>query len=266
MPLETSVPTVSTLTPQAGVSLTAIWRGATTIIVSAVVLSKSFRLDQGFDLYSEPAKSARPTRHYDSRPAEEVVDDALAWLERRDPSRPFFCWLHFFDPHKPLEPPPEFLEQAGGNPYLGEVARMDAAIGRFLGLDERILSRQPFPGPGLAVRIAGEVTPERLHLLREADSIVTTEIEAAGANAGLWQYFAVLVPVLSVGVMGDARTYENACALRVVESVDGMTADWAYLDRELLRTISNRIINEVRGLNRVVLDISSKPPATIEWE
>ena len=140
------------------------------------------------------------------------------------------------------------------------------AVGALLGLDTRILHRQPFPGPGLAVRIVGEITPERLALLREADHIVTSEIEAAGAQKGLWQYFAVLLPVQSVGVMGDARTYENACCLRIVESLDGMTADWGYLDRELLRRISNRIINEVRGINRVTLDISSKPPATIEWE
>jgi len=140
------------------------------------------------------------------------------------------------------------------------------AIGAHLGLDRRILQRQPFPGPGLAVRIAGEVTPERLELLREADAIVTDEIEAAGADEGLWQYFGVLLPVKSVGVMGDARTYENAIALRIVESVDAMTADWGYLERNLLRRISNRIINEVRGINRVVLDISSKPPSTIEWE
>jgi GMP synthase (glutamine-hydrolysing) len=140
------------------------------------------------------------------------------------------------------------------------------AIGRYLGLDRRIVERQPFPGPGLAVRILGEVTPERCELLRKADHIVTSEIEAAGAHVGLWQYFAVLLPVKSVGVMGDARTYEATCAIRLVESQDGMTADWAYLDRELLAKISNRVINEVRGINRVVLDISSKPPATIEWE
>jgi GMP synthase (glutamine-hydrolysing) len=140
------------------------------------------------------------------------------------------------------------------------------AIGRYLGLDARIVGRQPFPGPGLAVRILGEVTPAQCELLREADAIVREEIEAAGAQAGLWQYFAVLLPVKSVGVMGDARTYEDACALRVVESADGMTADWGYLPRELLQRISSRIINEVRGINRVVLDISSKPPATIEWE
>ena len=139
-------------------------------------------------------------------------------------------------------------------------------IGRFLGLDATLVERQPFPGPGLAVRCLGEVTPERLRPLREADHIVTTEIEAAGAHEGLWQYFAVLLPVKSVGVMGDARTYEEACALRVVESVDAMTADWGHLEHELLMRISSRIINEVRGINRVVLDISSKPPATIEWE
>jgi GMP synthase (glutamine-hydrolysing) len=139
-------------------------------------------------------------------------------------------------------------------------------IGAHLGLDNRLLMRQPFPGPGLAVRIVGEVTAERCAILREADAIVTTEIEAAGAHEGLWQYFAVLLPINSVGVMGDARTYEMACALRIVESVDGMTADWGYLNHDLLRRISNRIINEVQGLNRVVLDISSKPPSTIEWE
>ena len=139
-------------------------------------------------------------------------------------------------------------------------------VGRHLGLDERILMRQPFPGPGLAVRIAGDITAERLHLLQEADDICTAEIQAAGAHETLWQYFAVLLPVKSVGVMGDARTYENVCALRIVESLDGMTADWGDLGHQLLRRISNRIINEVRGINRVVLDISSKPPATIEWE
>ncbi|MBM3991860.1 MAG: glutamine-hydrolyzing GMP synthase [Planctomycetes bacterium] len=140
------------------------------------------------------------------------------------------------------------------------------AIGRYLGLDARIVDRQPFPGPGLAVRCLGDLTRERLETLREADAIVTSEVEAAGLHKGLWQYFAVLLPVRSVGVMGDARTYEEACAIRAVESTDAMTADWAHLPYDLLGKISNRIINEVRGINRVVLDISSKPPATIEWE
>jgi GMP synthase (glutamine-hydrolysing) len=139
-------------------------------------------------------------------------------------------------------------------------------IGRHMGLTETIVDRQPFPGPGLAVRILGEVTPERCALLREADHIVTSEIEGENLHKNLWQYFAVLLPVKSVGVMGDARTYESCCALRVVSSEDAMTADWAELPHELIARISNRIINEVRGINRVVLDVSSKPPATIEWE
>ncbi|MGH7150820.1 MAG: glutamine-hydrolyzing GMP synthase, partial [Planctomycetota bacterium] len=116
------------------------------------------------------------------------------------------------------------------------------------------------------VRLLGAVTEERLAVLREADAIVVEEIERARAHEGLWQYFAILLPVSTVGVMGDARTYENVIALRVVASEDGMTADWVYLSRDLLGRISNRIINEVRGVNRVVLDVSSKPPATIEWE
>jgi len=139
-------------------------------------------------------------------------------------------------------------------------------IGRHLGLASEIVDRQPFPGPGLAVRCLGEITHERLATLREADHIVTTEVEAAGLHKGLWQYFAVLLPVKSVGVMGDCRTYEEACAIRLVQSEDGMTADWVQLPKDLLGKLSNRIINEVRGINRVVLDISSKPPGTIEWE
>ncbi len=139
-------------------------------------------------------------------------------------------------------------------------------IGRHLGLSDVLVDRQPFPGPGLAVRCLGELTAERLESLRLADRIVTSEIEAEGLHEGLWQYFAVLLPVRSVGVMGDARTYEEACAIRVVQSEDAMTADWVLLPQELLAKISNRIINEVRGINRVVLDISSKPPSTIEWE
>ena len=139
-------------------------------------------------------------------------------------------------------------------------------VGRKLGLPAALVDRQPFPGPGLAVRCLGEITPEKLRALRQADAIVREEIEADDLHKDLWQYFAVLLPVKSVGVMGDARTYENACAVRVVSSEDAMTADWEMLPVEVLRRISNRIINEVAGLNRVTLDISSKPPATIEWE
>jgi GMP synthase (glutamine-hydrolysing) len=139
-------------------------------------------------------------------------------------------------------------------------------LGRALGLPESILKRQPFPGPGLGVRIVGEITTERLAVLREADWIVIEEMKKAGLYEKIWQSFAVFLPVKAVGVMGDQRTYENVIALRIVESSDGMTADWARLDYELLGRISNRIINEVKGVNRVVYDISSKPPATIEWE
>ena len=138
--------------------------------------------------------------------------------------------------------------------------------GRQLGLPKEIVDRQPFPGPGLAVRILGEVTPERLRILREADTIVTSEMEASDWYYRVWQSFAVLLPVQSVGVMGDQRTYENTIALRIVESLDGMTADWVRLPYELLARISSRISNEVKGVNRVVYDISSKPPSTIEWE
>jgi len=140
------------------------------------------------------------------------------------------------------------------------------AIGRALGVPETIVGRHPFPGPGLAVRVVGEVTAERLRRLREADAIVTEEIRRAGVYDRLWQAFAVLVPVNTVGVMGDERTYDNVIAIRAVESSDGMTADWAALPPDLLQRMSSRIINEVRGVNRVVYDISSKPPATIEWE
>jgi GMP synthase (glutamine-hydrolysing) len=139
-------------------------------------------------------------------------------------------------------------------------------IGKDLGMPTEVLERQPFPGPGLAVRILGEVTPERVALLQEADAICAEEIKRAGLTTKLWQAFAVLLPIKSVGVMGDQRTYAATCAIRAVESEDGMTADWAALPYDVLRTISSRIISEVRGINRVVYDITSKPPGTIEWE
>lgn len=139
-------------------------------------------------------------------------------------------------------------------------------LGRKLGLDESFIGRHPFPGPGLAVRVIGEITEERLRVLREADAIYISELRTSGQYDKIWQAFAVLLPVQSVGVMGDMRTYENVIALRAVTSTDGMTADWARIPDDILARISNRIINEVRGVNRVCYDVSSKPPATIEWE
>lgn len=150
---------------------------------------------------------------------------------------------------------------------LREIFKDEArAIGRGLGLPDAIVNRQPFPGPGLAVRIIGEVTQDRLEVLREVDRRVIDEIRSANLYDSIWQSFAILLPIKSVGIMGDERTYENVVALRCVSSMDGMTADWVKLPYELLEKISNRIINEVKGVNRVVYDISSKPPATIEWE
>lgn len=139
-------------------------------------------------------------------------------------------------------------------------------IGKLLGLPKRLIERQPFPGPGLAVRILGEVTSERLEILRTADAIVREECEACGITKNLWQYFAVLLPVKTVGVMGDERSYEHTIAIRTVTSCDGMTADWGKVPLDVLGHISNRIVNEIKGVNRVVYDLTSKPPGTIEWE
>ncbi len=139
-------------------------------------------------------------------------------------------------------------------------------IGRELGVPEEILTRHPFPGPGLAVRIIGEVNEERVTLLQAADRILDEELRAANLYNSVWQAFPVLLPVSTVGVMGDERTYEKVVAIRAVTSVDGMTADWARLPHDLLARVSSRIISEIRGINRVVYDISSKPPSTIEWE
>lgn len=140
------------------------------------------------------------------------------------------------------------------------------AVGRELGLPDEMVARHPFPGPGLAVRVIGEVTPERVAVLREADAIFIEELHAADLYHATWQAFAVLLPIHTVGVMGDERTYENVIALRAVDSVDGMTADWMHFPHDFLARVSTRIINDVRGVNRVVYDITSKPPGTIEWE
>jgi GMP synthase (glutamine-hydrolysing) len=139
-------------------------------------------------------------------------------------------------------------------------------VGMELGIPEEMISRHPFPGPGLAIRILGEVTAEKVALLQEADAIYINGLKKYGLYASVWQAGTILLPVKSVGVMGDERTYEYTIALRAVTSVDGMTADWAHLPYTFLADISNEIINQVKGINRVVYDISSKPPATIEWE
>ena len=139
-------------------------------------------------------------------------------------------------------------------------------MGRAIGVPDRLLYRHPFPGPGLAIRIIGEITEESLRILRQADHIFIDELKIAGQYDEIWQAFCVFLPIRTVGVMGDERTYENVIALRAVTSVDGMTANWARIPAELLEQISVRIINEVKGVNRVVYDISTKPPSTIEWE
>lgn len=139
-------------------------------------------------------------------------------------------------------------------------------VGRELGISENIVSRQPFPGPGLAIRVLGDITPEKLELVRETDFILRDEVKKAGLDKSIWQYFTVLPDIRSVGVMGDERTYSHTIAIRAVESIDGMTSDWYKIPYEVLGTISSRIVNEVKGINRVVYDITSKPPATIEWE
>jgi GMP synthase (glutamine-hydrolysing) len=161
---------------------------------------------------------------------------------------------------------PEFMKLKLIEPFRELFKDEVREVGRALGLADVLIDRHPFPGPGLAIRILGEISPERLEILRSADDIFIGELRKQNLYHSVWQAFAVLLPVQSVGVMGDERTYENTIALRAVTSVDGMTADWAPLPYEFLAHVSNRIINEVRGVNRVVYDISSKPPATIEWE
>ena len=161
-----------------------------------------------------------------------------------------------------------FLKEASTGTFILKKLFKDEvrALGRELGVPEEIIGRQPFPGPGLAIRIIGEATPERVKILQNVDWIVMDEIKKADLYKSLWQSFAVLLPIRTVGVMGDKRTYLNTVALRAVTSTDAMTADWAKLPYEVLEKISNRIVNETPTVNRVVYDISSKPPSTIEWE
>ncbi len=173
---------------------------------------------------------------------------------------------HIIKTHHNVGGLPEKMDFALIEPFRELFKDEVRAIGKKLGLPGEFITRHPFPGPGLSVRIIGDVTKEKLRIVREADEIFIEEVRAGGWYESLWQAFAVLLPVQTVGVMGDQRTYENVVALRAVQSLDGMTADWAHLPHELLGRASSRIVNEVRGVNRVVYDISSKPPSTIEWE
>ena len=158
------------------------------------------------------------------------------------------------------------VERGRTSPTLGALTRLAGALGRELGLPDAFVGRHPFPGPGLAIRIPGEITREKLDILRKADAIYLDEIRRAGLYDAIWQAFAVLLPVRTVGVMGDGRTYDHVLGLRAVTSVDGMTADFFPFDMNFLGRAATRIINEVRGVNRVVYDVTSKPPGTIEWE
>lgn len=188
-----------------------------------------------------------------------LYPDVIESISFRGPS-------HTIKTHHNVGGLPEHMKFALIEPFRELFKDEVRAVGRILELPEEYISRHPFPGAGLAVRILGDVTQEKLRLLREADDIFIDEIRKGGLYDSIWQAFCVLLPIYSVGVMGDQRTYENVIALRAVKSVDGMTADWAHLPYDLLASVSSRIVNEVRGVNRVVYDVSSKPPSTIEWE